>query len=50
LSLRHVDGISDYVRLLVSEPAAVDALFADLLIRATSCFRDPDAWHILSRT
>jgi chemotaxis methyl-accepting protein methylase len=49
MGLRHVERVADYVRLLTSEPAEVNALFEDLLIRVTSFFRDPDAWQILQQ-
>jgi len=47
MGLRHVERVGDYVRLLATEPAEANALFADLLIRVTSFFRDPDAWPVL---
>ena len=49
MGLRHVERVTDYVRLLASEPAEANALFEDLLIRVTSFFRDPDAWQILQQ-
>src|SRR5204862_5614617 len=49
MGLRHVERVADYVRLLMAEPAEVNALFEDLLIRVTSFFRDPDAWQTLQQ-
>ena len=47
LLLHRIDGLAEYVSLLQSRPAEVDALFQDLLINVTSFFRDPDAFEAL---
>jgi two-component system CheB/CheR fusion protein len=47
MSLKHVDRIEDYVRVLTDEPAEAARLFDDLLITVTSFFRDPEAWRQL---
>ena len=49
MSLRRIERVADYVRLLTTEPAEANALFEDLLIRVTSFFRDPDAWRVLQQ-
>jgi two-component system CheB/CheR fusion protein len=44
---RHVEHLSDYLKLLRGDPGELKALFKDLLISVTRFFRDPDAWHYL---
>lgn len=49
MTLGHLEQVDDYVRLLYSEPAEVEALFREVLIGVTSFFRDPDAFASLER-
>ena len=44
-----VHSLADYVRLLTDSPQELDALYADILIRVTSFFRDPPVFEVLSR-
>ena len=45
--LRKLRSQADYARLLAREPAEVDALYEDLLIKVTGFFRDPAAFEKL---
>ena len=47
MSLRQISEMSAYVEMLRSDPGEVAALFKDLLLKVTSFFRDPAAWHCL---
>jgi len=47
MSLRHVEGTADYLRLLRGDGNELTALFKDLLIGVTRFFRDPPAWQFL---
>jgi two-component system CheB/CheR fusion protein len=47
MSLRHVAGMAEYLRLLRSNADEVKALSTDLLISVTSFFRDRPAWQLL---
>ncbi len=47
MSLKQVDDIETYLKLLRGDSAEVAALFKDLLIHVTSFFRDPAAWVML---
>ncbi len=47
MALEGIQDDRDYVRLLQSEPAAVNALYQDLLVRVTSFFRDRAAFDTL---
>jgi two-component system CheB/CheR fusion protein len=47
MGLRGTTRLPNYVDLLKSEPAEVDALFRDLLIGVTEFFRDAPAWKAL---
>ncbi|HRI62733.1 MAG TPA: CheR family methyltransferase [Polyangium sp.] len=47
MTLSQVGSVDDYVRLLDSDAAEVEALFRELLIGVTSFFRDPEAFACL---
>ena len=47
LLLQKLQSLQDYVPLLLSNPAEVEALFQDVLINVTSFFRNPDAYDAL---
>jgi two-component system CheB/CheR fusion protein len=47
MSLRHVAGMAEYLRLLRGNADEVKALAKDLLISVTSFFRDRPAWQFL---
>ena len=49
MSLRRVEQMSEYLRLLQNDPEEISALYQDFLIRVTSFFRDPKAFDILSK-
>ena len=50
MALRHIHALADYIAVLRAEPAAVDALYADLLINVTRFFREPELFTVLSET
>jgi two-component system CheB/CheR fusion protein len=50
MTLRKTRTIADYTRLLRQEPAEVDALYEDLLIKVTEFFRDPKTFEKLRTT
>lgn len=45
--LHRVDALDDYVSMLESNPAEVEALCADMLIGVTSFFRNPESYEVL---
>ncbi len=47
LALRGLETAVDYLGLLREEPAEVQALYQDFLIRVTQFFRDPEAFEAL---
>ena len=47
MSLRHVNGIGDYLNLLRHDENEAGALLKDLLISVTHFFREPEAWKVL---
>lgn len=47
MGVRHTEDLESYLELLQSEPAEVEALYQDLLIRVTSFFRQPEVFEIL---
>jgi len=49
LTLRRVERMSEYLRLLQNDPEETSALYQDFLIRVTSFFRDPKAYEVLSK-
>ncbi len=50
MALSHVDALPDYVEVLRTDTAEVDALYADLLICVTRFFREPELFQTLSET
>jgi two-component system CheB/CheR fusion protein len=48
--LHKLDSLQDYVRLLMTTPTEVAALYQDILISVTSFFRNPDAYEALKTT
>jgi len=50
MALSKIWTIADYARLLRREPAEVDALYEDLLIKVTEFFRDPKTFEKLGTT
>ncbi|HET6202904.1 MAG TPA: chemotaxis protein CheB [Planctomycetota bacterium] len=49
MSLRHVEGMPEYLRLLRGDPAELAALRKDLLISVTRFFRDPKGWAAVQK-
>ena len=49
MSLHHLTRLTDYLRVLRSDPDEVNALRKDLLISVTSFFRDSQAWQALEQ-
>jgi two-component system CheB/CheR fusion protein len=47
--INQIDGLDDYVKLLRTDKAEMDALFFDLLIGVTSFFREPEAFDLLTK-
>jgi two-component system, chemotaxis family, CheB/CheR fusion protein len=47
MSMRHLDDLESYLDLLRGDPAEVEALYQDLLIRVTSFFRQPEVFETL---
>ena len=50
MAVRKVDTLELYFQLLLSEPAEIDALFDDLLIKVTGFFRDAPVFEALKET
>lgn len=50
MALHKHESHADYLRLLKSDPAEIDALYRDMLINVTSFFRDPEAFEALKTT
>jgi two-component system, chemotaxis family, CheB/CheR fusion protein len=48
MALRKVEDISAYVDLLNDDPLELDQLYADILIRVTGFFRDPEVFEALA--
>jgi len=48
MNLHQIEPLADYLRLLESNPAEVDALWKDWLIGVSHFFRDPDAFRSLA--
>ncbi len=48
MGLKGIARLEEYAQLLRSDPAEVDALCADLLIRVTAFFREPKSWNAVS--
>jgi two-component system CheB/CheR fusion protein len=49
MALRKVENVRSYVALLQEEPGEIEQLYADILIRVTGFFRDPDVFETLKR-
>ena len=49
MAVRRMEDLAGYHRLLQDDPAEVEALFQDMLIRVTSFFRDPAAFEFLQQ-
>ncbi|MCI0586289.1 MAG: PAS domain-containing protein [Planctomycetes bacterium] len=47
MSLRHIEGMPEYLGLLSSDPRELLTLRKDLLISVTHFFRDPKAWALV---
>ena len=47
MAIHQIERLTDYVTYLRDNPAEVDALFRELLIRVTSFFRDPEAFEVI---
>jgi len=45
--LHKIEGLKDYLALLQSNPAEVEALYQDILISVTSFFRNPESFETL---
>jgi two-component system CheB/CheR fusion protein len=48
MALRGMEDLADYRRLLLDDPAELQALYQDFLIRVTQFFRDPEAFQALT--
>ncbi len=49
MGLARITRLADYLNLLRTDAAEVDALCKDLRIRVTSFFREPESWRFLER-
>ncbi|BBA35729.1 methylase of chemotaxis methyl-accepting protein [Methylocaldum marinum] len=49
MALNKIHSLSDYLTLLQKQPAEVEALCQDFLIRVTTFFRDPETFRGLTR-
>jgi two-component system CheB/CheR fusion protein len=49
MALRNLQGLAEYLKLLRSDDAEVQALFQDFLIRVTQFFREPEAFEALKQ-
>src|ERR1051326_530940 len=47
MTLHRADSIDDYVAFLQDNPAEIEALYNDILIRVTGFFRDPEVFEAL---
>lgn len=47
MAIHQIETLEDYVVYLRSNPHEIEVLFAELLIRVTSFFRDPEAFDVL---
>ena len=47
MTMRHAEDLESYMELLQDDPAEVEALYQDLLIRVTSFFRQPAVFETL---
>ena len=49
MAMQHIEDLESYLGLLRSDPAEVEALYQDLLIRVTSFFRQPEVFETLKK-
>jgi two-component system CheB/CheR fusion protein len=49
MMLRQIESLDEYAALIDSDPAEMDALYQDFLIRVTEFFREPDSFEALRR-
>jgi two-component system, chemotaxis family, CheB/CheR fusion protein len=49
MQMRRMENLERYLELLRGDPAEVEALYQDLLIRVTSFFRQPDVFETLKK-
>jgi two-component system CheB/CheR fusion protein len=49
MALHHLDSLDDYLQFLRDNPAEIEALYQEILIRVTSFFRDEDTFAALSQ-
>lgn len=49
MMVHKVTGTAEYVTLLREDPAEVEHLYSEILIRVTGFFRDPDVFEVLQR-
>jgi two-component system CheB/CheR fusion protein len=49
MALHHLDSLDDYLQFLRDNPAEIEALYQEILIRVTSFFRDEDVFAALSQ-
>jgi two-component system CheB/CheR fusion protein len=47
--LQKKEGLAEYLALLRENPAELEALYQDILIRVTRFFRDPESFEVLKR-
>ncbi len=47
MALNRIETVQDYVRFLDANPAEMEALYQDVLIKVTAFFRDPEAFDAL---
>ncbi len=50
MAQHHIEDVAVYARYLKENPAEIDLLFKELLIKVTSFFRDPEAFVALKQT
>lgn len=49
MALHKMEAVHDYVRYIEANPEEVEELYADILIRVTNFFRDPQVFETLKR-
>ncbi len=49
MSLRHIEGMPEYLQVLRGDPAELAALRKDLLISVTRFLRDPKGWAVFQK-
>src|SRR5262245_465112 len=50
MALHHLETPEDYLKHLQSDPAEIQALYRDILIKVTGFFRDPGAFDVLQES